>query len=65
MVPLLQTAAAARGGGVLGNEHRMSLERSLLAVPDWFSGSETTRNQIPRVRDDRIDSAVGDVSSFA
>ena len=34
-MPLRQTTAAARRRGMLGDEHRMSLERRLLAVVPW------------------------------
>lgn len=48
-VPLCKTRSATRGGGVLGNEHRMSSKRCLLAIVTWFGWGKPLRDKVAGV----------------
>jgi hypothetical protein len=48
-VPLCKARPATGGGGVLGNEHRVSSKRSLLAVVWRLRGSEPLKDKVTGV----------------
>ena len=48
-VPLLQTAATAGRGGMLGDKHRMSAHRGLLAVVRNVRGRQPPGDKVRRV----------------
>jgi hypothetical protein len=65
VVPLRQASAAAGGGRVLGDEHRMSTERRLPAVVARLGGREPLRDQLGRVVENRRQSLLVDVRTLA
>ena len=64
VVPFRETAAAARSGGVLSNEYRVSAERRLLAVVAWRGRCQALRDKITCMREDNCGSFVVDIREF-
>ena len=60
-MPFRQTAAAAAGGSVLRDEHRMSPHGGLLAVVFRFGRCKPLGDEICRVVGDRIPPLLADV----
>jgi uncharacterized membrane protein len=51
-VPLRETPTAARGGGVLRDEHRMTPKRRLLSIVPRLGGRQPLSDEVCRMRED-------------
>ncbi len=53
LVPFLQTAATARGRGMLGHKDRMTAHRRLSAVVFWLGWRQPFQNELPSMLQNR------------
>ena len=63
-MPLLETSAAARGGGVLGDENRMTGHRRLPAVIFRICRCEPLLDEVSSVIEDHVEPLALQILSF-